>query len=105
MRATIEHVTDWAKRYRRLRDIAERVERMRIDRARKLCVEAGLDGNLLGIHPHNAWISRQAGQPWPGVDDSKLRACLRVLNLPSAHRVVTAWDHRVRFGGEQEGER
>jgi hypothetical protein len=43
------------------------------DRARALCYEAGLDGSLLGIHPHNAMVSLHYGEPWPEVDYKKCR--------------------------------
>jgi hypothetical protein len=44
------------------------------DRARALCRETGLCGDLLGIHPHNAMIDYNAGRPWPEVKDwSKVR--------------------------------
>jgi len=41
--------------------------------ARAECAAAGLDPGLLGIHPHNATVSRSYGHPWPGVDYRKVR--------------------------------
>lgn len=94
-----EHVT-WSAKYRRLQDIADRIVAMRLERARRLCAEAGLDPTLLGIHPHNAMVSFRAGQPWRGVDYSKVRACLRMQELAfEPNRIVDAWDRRVRKEG------
>lgn len=87
---------EWKAKYGRMRDIAQRISNMRTERARKLCAEAGLDPGLLGIHPHNAMVSFEHGHPWPEVDYSKCRACIRLLNMPSPNRLVDAWDRRVR---------
>ena len=79
------------------RDLADKISAMRANRARKACIDAGLDGNLLGIHPHNAMVSRHHGKPWPNVDYSKVRLCLRIMrDLPNPHDIVSAWDRRVR---------
>ena len=82
--------------YRRLADTAERIVRMRTKRARRACVEAGLDGGLLGIHPHNAMVSKDYGKPWPGINYSKVRLCLRIMrDLPNPNDIVTTWYKRV----------
>lgn len=89
--------SDWKTRYTKYREIAERICRMRTARARTACREAGLDPTLLGIHPHNAMIDFRAGKPWPGVDYSKVRLCLRLLDrLDEGARIVDRWDDRVR---------
>jgi hypothetical protein len=88
---------EWRARYCRMREIAERVDRMRLDRARKLCAEAGLDPGLLGIHPHNAMCCLRWGSPWPGVDYGKVRACLRMMRRQSeGYRVLERWSARTR---------
>lgn len=76
-------------RYRDLKARCERITAMRLNRARKLCKEAGLDPTLLGIHPHNAMVSLHYGKPWPEVNYSKCRACIRVLNMPSPEAILT----------------
>ena len=87
----------WSLTYRKYQNIADRVARMRNDRARQACKDAGLDPSLLGIHPHNAMCSFQAGHPWPEVDYSKVRLCLRILASEfDADRIVERWDRRVR---------
>lgn len=72
------HTADGRLIYRALAKVAESIARSRNDRARKLCFEAGLDGNLLGIHPHNAMVDYHAGRPWRGVNYSLVRQCIRV---------------------------
>ena len=57
---------------------AERIASMRTDRAREACRLAGLDTQLLGIHPHNAMVSHDAGCPWGGVDYHYVRLCLHI---------------------------
>ncbi len=88
---------EWKAKHARLSGIADRVSEYRRLRAKRLCFEAGLDPGLLGIHPHNAMVSRHYGKPWPGVNYSKVRACVRVIEsmyVPSS--IVTRWDRRVR---------
>jgi hypothetical protein len=91
-----DHAT-WTAKYRKMRDISDRIDRMRYERKRTLCAEAGLDPNLLGIQPHNAMISADAGKPWPEVDYSKVRALLRVERMPSPSEILSRWDRRVRL--------
>lgn len=88
---------EWRRRYRKLQDIADRVAAYRTKRARKACADAGLDPNLLGIHPHNAMVSLEYGKPWPGIDYSKVRLCLRIQRQTfEGSRIVERWDKRVR---------
>lgn len=86
----------WKARYTKLREIAEHITAMRLARARKACQQAGLDPSLLGIHPHNAMLSFKAGKPWPEVNYSKARLCLRILGQESASTIVSRWDRKVR---------
>ena len=89
--------TEWTKRYSHMRAIADRINSMRHERAKRLCREAGLDDGLLGIHPHNAMVSFHCGKPWSGVNYSKVRACIRMLDLQfEPYRIVKRWDERVR---------
>ena len=74
------HTSDGRLIYRALAECAERIAKSRNDRARKLCFASGLDGNLLGIHPHNAMIDYRAGRPWHGVNYSLVRQCIRVCD-------------------------
>jgi len=67
--------------YTELSDRVKTIQDMILARAQKLCKEAGLDPTLLGIHPHNAMVSFNAGKPWPGVDYAKVR---QVLHLTRA---------------------
>ena len=71
--------TEWQVFSRSITERAERTRDMVRDRARKECAAAGLDPGLLGIHPHNAMVSYRAGAPWPGVDYSKVRKTLWLL--------------------------
>lgn len=88
---------EWRRRYILRRKVAETIQLRCEARARKLCKEAGLDPTLLGIHPHNATASRDAGQPWSGIDYAKVDACMDELrhaydffrdNLESWHQEV-----------------
>lgn len=60
------------------------------NRARKLCGEAGLSPDLLGVHPHNAMVSYKSGKPWRGVDYAKVRKVLWLTNERQflAHRAL-----------------
>jgi len=81
--------------YRMMKERADRIGRMVNDRARQVASEAGLDPNLLGIHPHNAMCAFNAGRPWKGVNYSKVRLCMRLLRMEfNAHRIVDAWYSR-----------
>lgn len=86
----------WKAQHEKLQAIADRIQKMRNDRARRLCAEAGLCPDLLGIHPHNAMVSFKLGKPWPNVNYSKVRACQRVLDHEfDASRVVDRWASRT----------
>ena len=87
----------WKEKYLYMHAIAERIDKMRTERARRLCLEAGLDPGALGVHPHNAMAAFSSGHPWPGVNYSKVRACLRMLKLCfEGYDIVRRWDARVR---------
>jgi hypothetical protein len=69
-------------------------------RARKLTAEAGLDPNLLGIHPHNAMCSYRAGHPWPNVDYRKVRKVLWLSERQwAAQRALDALYSRLGYDG------
>jgi len=87
---------EWREKYSKMRDMAERILTMRIERARRVCRDAGLDPGLLGIHPHNAMMSFKSGHPWPEANYSKVRLCLRILNMESPHEIIHRWDKRIR---------
>lgn len=56
--------------YSKIKDAANRIGQMRHDRLVKMCKQAGLSPDLLGIHPHNAMCGYHAGKPWKDVDYS-----------------------------------
>ena len=87
----------WRAKYTRYQGIADRVAKMRNDRARAACRAAGLDPSLLGIHPHNAMCGYRSGKPWPGVNYSLVRRCLWLLSREfEGSEIVRGWDRRVR---------
>ena len=88
---------EWCKRYSVLKGKADSICLSIRERARQACVKAGLDGNLLGIHPHNAMVSLEHGKPWDGVDYHYVRLCLHLQHeMWKPYRIVEAWDKRVR---------
>ena len=94
--SNMEH-KEWVAKYGRMRDIADRIAKMRVARLRRISVEAGLDPQLLGIHPHNAWLAFEAGEPWAGVNYSKVRLIRRLQASEfTPSRIIAAWDKRVR---------
>ena len=83
-------------KYQIARERADRISNAVNSRARKACQDAGLDPNLLGIHPHNAMVSYNAGKPWPEVDYSKVRLCLRLLDKQfDAGRILDRWTSKM----------
>lgn len=66
---------EWQATAQKLRDHADKVAAEYREHARELCQEAGLDPNLLGIHPHNALCGLASGEPWPNVDYNKVKLC------------------------------
>lgn len=56
-----------------LRARAERLARRIMDEARAEGNAAGVDGTILPIHLHNAFVSLHYGHPWPEVDYRRLR--------------------------------
>lgn len=87
----------WLRCYNRRMKWAERFAKACNNLARKLAKEAGLDPNLLGIHPHNAMVCYNAGRPWQGVDYDKVKEVVRLLDREwEANRIVDRWDKRVR---------
>ena len=81
---------------RRAQDMAERITKSIVNRARKICYASGLDGAMLGIHPHNAMVSLNAGHPWKGINYNLVRQCLWLCNRAyDAHKLVDAYYKRV----------
>lgn len=85
--ATIATLSTWTQDFNAWRERAnantaraKRIADAIRDRARALSAEAGLDPNLLGIHPHNAMVSYSAGHPWAGVDYAKVRRVLWLID-------------------------
>jgi hypothetical protein len=65
--------------YGKIRAHADRTAKMIITCARETSSQAGLDPQLLGIHPHNAMCAFEAGQPWPEVNYSLCRKVLWLI--------------------------
>lgn len=88
--------SEWKNKYRAYRSIADSIYKSRITRAREVCRQAGLDPELLGIHPHNAMIAYELGTPWQDVDYHYVRLCIRLLESASeGHHIVDRWLSRV----------
>lgn len=73
-----------------LKNRASAYEQSVVARMKRLCRDAGLDGDLLGIHPHNAMVSFHYGKPWPNVDYKIVRKILWMMDNKqwSAHHVL-----------------
>ena len=90
------NLREWQRLYGAAHQRAERIAQMRNDRARRACAEAGLSPDLLGIHPHNAMCDFRSGRPWPGVNYSKVRFCLRLCNLQwEGFRILERYNTRI----------
>ena len=94
--------------YSVLRARVDALDKLMTENARTLCREAGLDPSLLGIHPHNAMVGLHYGKPWPEVNYSKCRACIRKMErsgIPSRlldslyKRGRTYFDYEVASNG------
>ena len=82
--------------YNALYRVAERIDQARRANARRLAREAGLDPQLLGIHPHNAMCAFHDGKPWPEVNYSKCRACIREMDRAfEGHRILDRMYRRL----------
>jgi hypothetical protein len=91
------NLEQWRDQYHRLKSLADEMSQLLNDEARRMCADAGLSPDLLGIHPHNAMCGLEHGRPWEGVDYNRVRICLDLLRIEfDAHKVVTAWDEAVR---------
>jgi hypothetical protein len=87
---------EWRTQYSAMKQRADRVSSMINDRARKACADAGLDPELLGIHPHNAMVSYEYGNPWLGVDYHFVRLSLHLQKKQfEPYRLVEQWNNRV----------
>lgn len=95
---------DFKLRAHAIRDRADKLNASVLDEARRLSVQAGLDPNLLGIHPHNAMCAYEAGKPWPGVDYALVRRIEWLLKekqwepVRLADRIVSRMLKQVRWG-------
>jgi hypothetical protein len=66
----------WQQVARRVREMAERTERMMDSDARRTAGMAGLDPNMPYLHAHNAMCGLNSGKPWAEVDYSLARRVL-----------------------------
>jgi hypothetical protein len=88
----------WLDAYRALREHAEAMGAILNGLARDISADAGLDPGLLGIHPHNAMVSHDAGAPWAGVDYNRVQVVLDLLRHQfDAYRMIDAFDLAVRL--------
>jgi len=89
-----------ALKYSELRARADTHSRAVMARIRRIAHEAGIDSSIPLLHANNALVSAHYGQPWRGVDYSKVRlirhlerewlfAAYRVLDRISAR---DGWD-------------
>jgi hypothetical protein len=69
----------WTQLASALHARADRVSKMIHAEARRTCKAAGLDPDLLGIHPHNAMCGWHNGKPWPEVNYSLCRRTLWLI--------------------------
>lgn len=92
--------------YESLMRRADKVSAMIVTRQRKLSAAAGLNPMLLGIHPHNAMVSFQSGQPWRNVDYSLVRQILWLQREKEfkAHSLVNSLYRRGRTAFAHEVE-
>lgn len=82
--------------YQDLRNRAESIDRMAMQTARKLALEAHVDSHAIGISVHNALVSLHYGKPWPEVNYSKCRAAKRQMEKAMlGYRIVDKLYHRL----------
>jgi hypothetical protein len=87
---------EWRTQYSALKNRADRVSNMITERAREACKQAGLCGDLLGIHPHNAMCSYEAGKPWPEVDYHYCRLSLHLQEKSyEPYRILEQWHQKA----------
>lgn len=95
----------WLVRYRRMRTIADRIQRQRTERARRVAAAAGLDPSMPFHHAHNALVARERGRPWRGVDYALAREVRRLeVERWVGHDIVRRWVHRT-WGTRRDGRR
>lgn len=84
---------EWKETYLKLDDLRNQWQRVINDQARKLSADAGLDPNLLGVHPHNAMVAYNAGNPWPNVDYDRVKMVQKLLEIQfDTSRCIEKWD-------------
>jgi hypothetical protein len=87
---------EWQAQYSRYRNQADRISAMITDRARQACKDAGLCADLLGIHPHNAICSLEAGKPWPEVNYHYARLALHLQEKSwEPYRLLEQWHEKA----------
>ena len=88
--------TEWQGQYRTHKERADRVSRSITERAKEACVKAGLSGELLGIHPHNAMVDFERGKPWPDIDYHYVRLSLYLQKRSFyPYRLLDQWNDRA----------
>ncbi len=93
---------EWRKAHNDLQMHAKAMSGIMNDLARRISGDAGLDPNLLGIHPNNAMAGKEHGQPWEGVDYNRVQVVLDLLAHEfDANRMVDAFDKAVRLDPHQ----
>jgi hypothetical protein len=87
---------EWSDRVSAARNRADRVLMLMRTRWLKVIEEAGLDPSCGAIHTHNSMVSFDSGDPWPGVDYSKVRYARRLEQLMLAPgRIVDRYAQRT----------
>lgn len=77
------------EQYRSLRERAERSRASRMALARRIGAECGVGSEAPFHMAHNAWVGRESGRPWRGVDYSGVRQLRRLeRDVWAAARIV-----------------
>lgn len=88
---------EWRLHYGRIKGFATAMESEIRRVAQRITEDAGLDPNLLGIHPNNAMCGLEYGKPWPDVDYNRVQVVLDLLRMMHAgHEVAEKFDDVIR---------
>lgn len=88
----------WQRQACQMSEAANRIAKMRTERARRIGREAGIGDDAPFHMAHNAMCGLHAGRPWVGVDYSKVRQLDRWNRegyVFEGYRIVKRWHSRV----------
>ncbi len=89
---------EWMQYHAMLKTASELMSKVFNEVARKISGDAGLDPQLLGIHPHNAMCALENGHPWTEVDYNRVKVVMDLLSHEfDGSRIVEAFDKAVRL--------